>query len=186
MLHRSRYMASLHFDPIIRPMECLQYIVMAFAARCEEQYKHLSMSLYQQALACAEADEMMVSSSTMRITLLISLTYGQGTRFPALAHAQTWCLLANFEAQHMMLSKACTSLGRSIRIAQMLRLYSVQQHEQFPTFPLGTLCEWSDLEEQHRTWWAIFCSDRLVSATTGWPILIDEHDVSFATRMPTL
>lgn len=37
--------------------------------------------------------------------------------------------------------------------------------------------EWSELEERRRTWWAIFCSDRLVSATTGWPTLIDENDV---------
>lgn len=37
--------------------------------------------------------------------------------------------------------------------------------------------EWSELQERRRTWWAIFCSDRLVSATTGWPTLIDENDV---------
>lgn len=37
--------------------------------------------------------------------------------------------------------------------------------------------EWCEIEEQRRTWWVIYLVDRLTSATTGWPVLINEADV---------
>ncbi|GKT55759.1 binuclear zinc transcription factor [Colletotrichum tofieldiae] len=40
----------------------------------------------------------------------------------------------------------------------------------------------SEAEERRRTWWVIYCSDRLVSGTTGWPVIINEQDIS--TRLP--
>lgn len=38
--------------------------------------------------------------------------------------------------------------------------------------------DWIELEERRRTWWTIFCFDRFVCATTGWPALINDHNVS--------
>lgn len=40
---------------------------------------------------------------------------------------------------------------------------------------------WPELEEARRTWWVIFCSDRFVSGSTGWPALINDDDVRAAS-----
>ena len=42
---------------------------------------------------------------------------------------------------------------------------------------------WLEAEERRRTWWALYCSDRLVGGTAGWPVLIDEEDVSHSSTV---
>ncbi|RKL41677.1 hypothetical protein BFJ72_g5569 [Fusarium proliferatum] len=36
---------------------------------------------------------------------------------------------------------------------------------------------WLEAEERRRTWWALYCSDRLVGGTTGLPVLINEQEI---------
>jgi Fungal specific transcription factor domain len=38
--------------------------------------------------------------------------------------------------------------------------------------------DWIELEERRRTFWAAFYGDRWASAGTGWPMVIDDNDVS--------
>ncbi|KAK0610597.1 hypothetical protein B0T17DRAFT_500407 [Bombardia bombarda] len=162
MIHRSRYMASIQLPPPMSPPMCLQYIIMALAAGLYEPYRHLSYSFYQRARAHAEADEMR----------------GHGEHFSTVAHAQCWTLIANYEAHQIMFSRASTSLCRSIRIAQMLHLHRIGEND--CNLPLAQ--GWSEVEERRRTWWVIFCSDRFVSGTTGWPVIINERDIT--TKLP--
>jgi hypothetical protein len=80
-----------------------------------------------------------------------------------------------------MFSRAATSLSRSVRIAQMLNLHRID-HSNQPLLPtLAPPKDWSELEERRRTWWLIFCNDRFVCGTTGWPALINERDVRSTT-----
>ncbi|KAK3393442.1 binuclear zinc transcription factor [Podospora didyma] len=160
MLHRTRYTASLFLPPHMNPPMCLQYIVMALAASTDETYRHLATPFYQRARAYAEADEMR----------------GEGEH-TTLAHAQCWTLIANFEAQSLMFPRSSTSLCRSIRIAQMLNLHRLDHKDHFACQTLMPPKDWSELEERRRTWWVIFCSDRLASGATGWPALINERDI---------
>ncbi|KAH8593906.1 hypothetical protein B0O99DRAFT_662465 [Bisporella sp. PMI_857] len=157
MLHRSRYTASVNFPPRMRPPMCLQYIVMALAATTTEIYRHLAAPYYQLARGYAESDE---------VTL-----QGQGEQFTTVAHAQCWALIANYEAQQTWFSRASTSLCRSIRIAQMLGLHQIDRSDQASPLTLAPAKDWSELEERRRTWWVIFCSDRFVYGTTGWPAI---------------
>ena len=69
------------------------------------------------------------------------------------------------------------SLCRSLRVAQMLNLHRIDQSDQIFPSTLAPPKDWSELEERRRTWWVIFCSDRFVSGTTGWPALINSQDV---------
>lgn len=74
----------------------------------------------------------------------------------------------------MLFSRASTSLSRSLRIAQMLRLHQLDTGEGEPK-------NRPQLEEARRTWWVIFCSDRFVAGSTGWPAMINDDDVRGAS-----
>jgi len=38
--------------------------------------------------------------------------------------------------------------------------------------------DWTEREERRRTFWMAFCQDRYASIGTGWPMSIDERDIS--------
>lgn len=101
-----------------------------------------------------------------------------------LGHAQCWLLISSFEARRASFMRAAMSLGRALRISQMLQLHRQDQGE--PRFspaaptdapPMGQ-CE---MEERRRTWWVAFAADRLVAATTNLPSLINAHEVRLRT-----
>ncbi|KAH8893649.1 hypothetical protein GQ53DRAFT_644701 [Thozetella sp. PMI_491] len=161
MLHRSRYMASLRLPPHLQPPRGLQHIVLALAASTTSNYYYLALPLYQRARAYAMSDEI----------------EGQGEHFTTIAHAQCWTLMANFEAQQTMFSRASTSLARSTRLAQMLDLQGIDRVEELTPRTLAPPQDWVELEERRRTWWVIFSTDRFVHATTGWPTLIRDCDI---------
>lgn len=60
MIHPSRYLTSLYQPPHMQPPMCLQYIVMALAARVSTEYKELAEPFYRRARYYIEADEMKV------------------------------------------------------------------------------------------------------------------------------
>jgi hypothetical protein len=75
----------------------------------------------------------------------------------------------------MMFTQALTSLCRGIRIAQALGLHQLGEESEGAT--LASAQERIILEEQRRTWWFLFLSDRLVCGTTGLPLCINQEDV---------
>lgn len=72
------------------------------------------------------------------------------------------------------------SLCRAIRVAQMLGLHRVDGDGIGAIPLLPSPRDWTEAEERRRTWWVIYCSDRLVSGSTGWPALINEQDVGLS------
>ncbi|EXA34401.1 hypothetical protein FOVG_14382 [Fusarium oxysporum f. sp. pisi HDV247] len=162
MLHQTRYTMSLQLPPHMRPPMCLQYIVMAWGAEMGKTHRHLSFPFYQRARAYAAADE---------IKDIITL-----------AHAQTWCLMCYFEAHYLLFSRSSISISRAIRIAQMLGLHRVDADDLESIYLMPPPQSWLEAEERRRTWWALYCSDRLVGGTTGLPVLINEQEIS--ARLP--
>lgn len=161
MLHQERYIASLYLPAHMRPPMCLQYIVMASAATVNRVHQQLAMPFYQRARAYAESDEMK----------------GKGEYFLTLRHAQFWILCSNFEARQMWYSRASTSLGRSVRIAQMLNLHQLDRKALQARSILAPARDWTETEERRRTWWVVFCIDRFVCGATGWPALVNDRDI---------
>src|SRR5688572_12149483 len=94
-----------------------------------------------------------------------------------LGHAQCWLLLSQFEARRLWFTRASMSLSRSARLAQMLGLHNVEAPD-MPATALAPPRNWSEKEERRRTMWAIFCTDRLTSSTTGWPVVLESSHVS--------
>ncbi|KAF3347945.1 Protein sum2 [Verticillium dahliae VDG2] len=132
MLHQERYIASLYLPAHMRPPMCLQYIVMASAATVNRVHQQLAMPFYQRARAYAESDEMK----------------GKGEYFLTLRHAQFWILCSNFEARQMWYSRASTSLGRSVRIAQMLNLHQLDRKALQARSILAPARDWTETEER--------------------------------------
>ncbi|TVY68142.1 Citrinin biosynthesis transcriptional activator mrl3 [Fusarium oxysporum f. sp. cubense] len=166
MLHRTRYVTSLHCPAHMRPPMSLQYAVLALAAATRQEFAHLAMPFYQRSRRYAEADEMK----------------GQGEYFTTIAHTQCWCLLAAYESHQLLFSRASVSLSKSVRIAQMLGLHRLDSPKQPTDPPLPPPGDFFEVEERRRTWWVIFCSDRFVSGITGWPALVNDKDIE--TRLP--
>lgn len=99
-----------------------------------------------------------------------------GHHILTLGHTQCWVLLGQFEAHRMWFARASLSVSRCVRLAQMLGLYDVEAVNS--PFALAPTINWQEREERRRTMWAIFCTDRLSSSTTGWHPLVGVKHVS--------
>lgn len=186
MIHRSRYLSSLRLSHSSQPPACLQQMVMATGASVIPIHAPLANSLYKRGRALAEADEMKVGPSSCPLPALATnhLPQDQQDHPVCVAHVQCWLLIANFEARNANFSRACVSLGRAIRMAQLLNLHQLDRDSNsippsiFPTI-MQPPQDWCELEERRRTWWVAYVSDRLLFATSGLPALIDDQDASF-------
>lgn len=184
MIHRLRYMSSLRFPPALQPPACLQHAIMAIGACTHPEYASMATQIYRRSRALAEMDEMEVCQMSTYPSTYLSpdadrYLQDQTESLVRVSHAQCWLLIAYFEAQNGMLSRACISLGRSIRLAQILNLHQLDRGEHGPSLFTHFLPpqDWTELEERRRTWWLIYVADRLVFATSGLPAVVDDRQV---------
>ncbi|KAJ9663771.1 hypothetical protein H2201_005492 [Coniosporium apollinis] len=161
MIHKPRYLAAMNLAPHMRPPVCLRYIMWCMAASVTEKYDALQEHFYMRARKYAQMDEMK----------------GHGEATLTLAHTQAWVLIASYEFKLMYFPRAWLSVGRAVRLSQMMQLHrmdgvglDVKQCLQPPR-------DWTEREERRRTFWMCFCIDRYASIGTGWPMTIDERDI---------
>jgi hypothetical protein len=134
----------------------------ATASAVTEKYFSYADVFYQRARKYAEHDEMK----------------GHGETFITVAHSQCWSLIANYEFKMMYFPRAWMSSGRSTRLALMMGLHRLDGEGLEVKQSLASPRDWTDTEERRRTFWAAYCGDRYASIGTGWPMVIDEKDVS--------
>lgn len=94
------------------------------------------------------------------------------------AHVQCWSLIAAYETYAMMPLRAWSSIRRAAALAQMLRLHTIDDSQDSSYQLLPEAVDPSELEERRRAFWSAFCSDRWASARTGYPMTINENEVS--------
>ncbi len=148
--------------PHARPAICLRYAMWALACSVTEKYASLQEAFYQRARKYAENDEMR----------------GFGTEFTTVGHAQCWVLISVYEFKRMYFLRTWVSCGRASRLCQMLSLHRVDGTGLEVKQIISPPRDWTDCEERRRTFWAAYCSDRYASVGTGWPMMINEIDVS--------
>lgn len=102
---------------------------------------------------------------------------GHGETFVTIQYAQTWSLIATYEAKKTYFTRAWMSTGRTTRLCQMLGLHRLDGDEQNVKQILPKAKDWIELEERRRTFWAAFYGDRWASSGTGWPMVIVENEV---------
>lgn len=151
--------------PHMRPPVCLRYAMWAMAASISDKFFNHHEIFYRRARKYAELDEMK----------------GQGESFVSVGHAQCWILISSYEFKMMYFPRAWMSAGKASRLCLMLGLNRLDgtglDVKQFLSPPR----DWTDREERRRTFWQTYCIDRYASIGTGWPMTLDEKDVSNVT-----
>jgi hypothetical protein len=162
MIHKYRFLAALSLAPHMRPPVCLRYAIWAMACSVTEKYFGYAEVFYQRARKYAESDEMR----------------GYGESMVTLSHCQAWVLISFFEFKYLFFPRAWMSAGRSVRVAGMLGLNRLDSAGLEVKQALPPPRDWTDREERRRTFWMAYCCDKYASVGTGWPMSLEEADVS--------
>lgn len=152
----------MNLGPQSRPPVCLRYAMWALAASVTDKFELLHEHFYQRARKYIERDEMR----------------GHGESTITLAHVQTWFLVSSYEFKMTYFPRAWMSCGRASRLALMMGLNRLDGTGLDVKQCLPPPRDWTDREERRRTFWFCFCEDRYASIGTGWPMMMDEKDVS--------
>ncbi|KAI1075058.1 fungal-specific transcription factor [Whalleya microplaca] len=166
MIHKYRYLAAMNLAPNQRPPVALRYAIWMQACAVTEKYMDMKDLFYQRARKYMEADYIK----------------GYGEHMISVAHAQTHVLLAAFEFKMMYFPRAWMSTGCAVRLCQMMGLHRLDGAGLEVKQCLPPPRDWTDREERRRTFWMAFCQDRYASIGTGWPMTIDERDIT--TNLP--
>ena len=168
MIHKYRYLAALNLAPHMRPPVCLRYAIWALTCSVVEKYFGYAETFYQRARKYAESDEMR----------------GHGEAMVTVGHCQAWIVMCLFEFKYLFFPRAWVSAGRAVRMATMMGLNRQDGGGLEVKQTLPPPRDWTDREERRRTFWLAYCVDRYSSVGTGWPMGVDEADVSLTP--PTL
>lgn len=150
--------------PHMRPPVCLRYAMWAHAALITDKYMSLHPYFYQRARKYAALDEMK----------------GFGEGITTVAHCQFWSIVGAYEFRLMYFPRAWMSSGNASRMALMLNLNRQDGLGLEVKQSLPPPRDWVEREERRRAFWLAFCQDRYASIGTGWPMTIDEKDVSLS------
>ncbi|KAF7884353.1 uncharacterized protein EAF02_004689 [Botrytis sinoallii] len=162
MIHKYRYLAAMNLAPNQRPPVSLRYAMWTLAASSSEKYMNLKDHFYQRARKYMEMD-------TLK---------GFGESIISVSHAQVHILLASYEFRMMHFPRAWMSTGAAIRLCQMMGLHRLDKPGLEVKQCLPPPRDWTEREERRRTFWMAFCEDRYASVGTGWPMTIDEKDIT--------
>ena len=113
---------------------------------------------------------------------------GGGARFLTIEALQACLLIAVYEIKHMYTSRAWISVGRAVRLAQMMKLHLLDrdQHLANSARLCGTdslpsqnisAADWLEKEEKRRVFWAAYILDRFINNGQDWPMMLDDNQV---------
>ncbi|KAK9320415.1 fungal-specific transcription factor domain-containing protein [Lipomyces orientalis] len=166
MIHKPRYLASLNYPPHLQPPLYLRYSVWTTAAAMSSKYRQYAGVFYSRARKYLEQVQMR----------------GHGENVATLAFTQAWVLIAMYEYRVMYFPRAWLSAGTACRSAIMLQTNVMDRSMTGVKQCLPPPSDSIEIEERRRTFWCAFCADRYASVGTGWPLIIDEVDIS--TQLP--
>lgn len=148
--------------PSMRPPTHLRYAIWTMAASVSDEHVNLQTHFYKRARKYMEEAELR----------------GHGESVISVAASQTWSLIACYEFKLMYFPRAWLSTGRAVRLAQMMGMHRLDGVGLDVKQCLPAPKDWCEREERRRTFWIAFCVDRYASIGTGWPMTVEEKDVS--------
>lgn len=134
------------------------------AASTTSRYESIHEHFYSRARKYAELAEMT----------------GHGEKVTSTAHTQAWILLSMYELKMMHFPRAWLSTGRAVRLAHMMGMHRLDGPDYDLKQTLSPPRDWVEKEERRRTFWMAFCMDRFATVGTGWPMAVEEADVSWS------
>lgn len=132
------------------------------AAMASDKYSFLHEEFYRRARKYAELDEMK----------------GYGESIVSTAHCQCLLLIGTYEFKRMFFPRAWLSVGKAARLALMMSFNRIDAPDRDGKQCSSPPRDFSEKEERRRVFWLSYCADRYASIGTGWPMIIDEKDVS--------
>ncbi|KAK9424064.1 putative Transcription factor domain-containing protein [Seiridium unicorne] len=156
-IQRRRYFARYrqNLGTISQSYACLQSSMWTLAAAMSSQFQHLCQPLYQETLQKLEHT---------------AQCGGDGDAASRLELAQAWTFVSVYEFMHATFQRGWASAGRAIRMAQFLRLNSIDS--MVVEMDSSSFVE---IEEKRRTFWMVFCLDRFSCALKGLPLTLAEQ-----------
>ena len=156
-------MAATKLELGLQPPIYLRHAVLALGASASTKYSELQERFYRSSREALEFVEMNDHHLDM----------------VSVEQAQTWILIATYEFRRMHFHRSWLSTGRAVRLVQMMGLHCMDQKDSDPPEPvLSEPKDWTAGEERRRTFWMAFCLDRYASIGHGWPMTVDDRDVS--------
>ncbi|KAH7378032.1 hypothetical protein BKA64DRAFT_766797 [Cadophora sp. MPI-SDFR-AT-0126] len=167
MISKLRFYATRRLGLNGGPLLALQYAMWSIAASVSPRHEKLCEAFLQRAKKYAQR---------MEVEEI-------GEPYITLYDVQTWCLIANIEAQRMHIARAWTSSGKCVRLVQLMGLHCVGRPMVYATRFVHAIEDSIELEERRRTFWAAYLCDRWTSALGGWPMAIQESGIG--TDLPS-
>ncbi|KAH9204930.1 hypothetical protein DL95DRAFT_348870 [Leptodontidium sp. 2 PMI_412] len=161
LINEMRFYGMLALGLDCRPFLALQYAMWSAAASVTPRYEKHCEVFIQRARKYA---------AYMELERL-------GEPHITIYDAQSWCLIANVEAQRVHISQAWTSAAKCVRLVQMLGLHCIDRPGVYGARFLPPTNDSSELEERRRTFWAAYMCDCWISALGGWPMTIQESGI---------
>ncbi|KAJ5893423.1 fungal-specific transcription factor domain-containing protein [Penicillium taxi] len=168
ILQQGRYFSWAKQRSPSRSHLCLKYAVWTMAASLSSQFQHMRDGLYHDTRQMLESLE--------------NEDQHQEDAF-YLQQAQTWILLAVYEFIQKTFRRTWASTGRALRLAQLLKLNSIDPLENFNDVSSSLYATDAETEEKRRTFWMMYCLDRLLCILNNSPLTVDEHAIT--TRLPS-
>lgn len=139
---------------------CLKLAMWTVAASLSSQYTRTAKGLYLQTRRALEELELN--------------TFGLDP--VDIEQVQAWALVSLYEFLQMFYRRGWLSLGRACRLVHPLGLYKIDCDHNILTEAMEHTP--TETEERRRTFWMIYCIDRLVSIRNNWPLNFSEFVVS--------
>lgn len=159
IIHQGRYFSRSTEQNNNSAYASLQYAMWALATCASTQFQGLHQRLHGHArlvLDGLDSDELFSAS-------------------PSLEQAQAWLLVAHYEFCYMNFQRAWMTMGRAIRVIQLLRLHEIDRQS---IAPMNMCAEnWVILEEQRRTFWVAYTLDSYANICKNWPLGLQEETV---------
>lgn len=160
IIQQYRYFQRSRPGPTSPSHLCLQSAVWTMAAALSSQFQHLRDALYHDTLE--KLGHTPAEDDASR-----------------LEHAQAWILVAIYEFMQAPFQRAWISVGRAIRLVQLMRLNEIDKVSDLEVDPEAFI----EKEERRRTFWMAFCLDRCSCVLEGLPLTLNEQEIS--TRLPS-
>ncbi|KAL8973220.1 MAG: hypothetical protein Q9197_002446 [Variospora fuerteventurae] len=168
ILNQDKFLAALAQSYMPPHVASLSYAVASLAASLMDGYAHVKDKCYQIARKSFETCE----------------REEDGANLMTIEALQACILITFYELRGKGFARAWMTLGRAIRLAQMMGLDRMDAPEPSVT---GTLKfqqtlppaqSQLDLEERRKAFWVLFIVDTYASVRTGTPVAIDQSKIT--------
>lgn len=180
MIHKRRYYSWVNQENISPARRCLRSAMRTIASAMSSQLRSSSEAFYAETYRMLEELE----------GGELSLPWTKGE--VRIEQIQAWLLLAYYEFLSTQRNQSLMTVERVLRLVQLSRLYSVDTANRPTTHEPSlqdTTCSsdapdetFAMTEEKRRTFWLVFCTDRLFSPCSKAALTLSEEIIS--TRLP--